>query len=67
MGLPDYDFWLLDSRTGVKFSFDDEENMLGVEIIEDPATVLAACQTRDAAWHYAVPTIEFQTQLPSTV
>ncbi|MGW2027483.1 DUF6879 family protein [Streptomyces decoyicus] len=26
IGLPDYDFWLLDSRTVVKFSFDDEEH-----------------------------------------
>ncbi|MER5972128.1 DUF6879 family protein [Streptomyces sp. NPDC002055] len=67
IGLPDYDFWLFDSRTVVKFSFDDEGNNLGVEVIEDAATVLAACQIRDVAWHYAVPTIEFQTQLRSTV
>ncbi|MGP3983371.1 DUF6879 family protein [Streptomyces sp. KR80] len=65
--LPDYDFWLFDSRSLVKFAIDGEGNTLGVELIEDPAQVLAACQARDAAWHYAVPTTDFQAQVPSTV
>jgi hypothetical protein len=67
LGLPSYDFWLFDSRTLAKFHIDQEGVTLGVEVIEDPAQVLAACQARDAAWHYAVPTVEFQAQIPSAV
>jgi hypothetical protein len=67
LGLPDFDFWLFDSRLMVRFEFDDEDTTLGVHVIEDPAEVLAACQARDAAWHYAVRTEEFQRQVRSTV
>jgi hypothetical protein len=67
IGLPAYDFWLFDSRTLVKFAIDQEGVTLGVELTEDPAQVLAACQARDAAWHFAAPTLEFQAQVPSTV
>ncbi|MFI2209612.1 DUF6879 family protein [Streptomyces sp. NPDC020141] len=51
--LPDFDFWLFDSRVLVRFAFDQEDTTLGVYVIEDPAEVLAACQARDTAWHYA--------------
>ncbi|MFG2721030.1 DUF6879 family protein [Streptomyces sp. NPDC048416] len=67
LGLPAWDFWLFDSRTLVRFAFDDEDNTLGVIISEDPAEVLAACQARDKAWHYATRTGEFQRQVRSTV
>ncbi|MEU8886662.1 DUF6879 family protein [Streptomyces sp. NPDC048442] len=53
LSLPDYDFWLFDSRTVVRFVFDDEDVTLGVVVSEDPAEVAAACQARDAAWHHA--------------
>ncbi|MGW3669386.1 DUF6879 family protein [Streptomyces sp. NPDC005141] len=67
LGLPDFDFWLLDSRLLLRFEFDDADTTLGVHIIKDPADVLAACQARDAAWHYAVRTAEFQRRVRSTV
>ncbi|WP_414168747.1 DUF6879 family protein [Streptoverticillium reticulum] len=67
LGLPDYDFWLFDSRTVVRFVIDDQGNTLGVRVLEDPHSVVRACQARDAAWHYAVATAEFQAQVPSTV
>jgi hypothetical protein len=51
----------------VKFHIDEQGVTLGVERVEDPAQVLAACQARDAAWHYAVPTVEFQAQVPSAM
>lgn len=51
--LPDVDFWLFDSRILARFAFDEEDVTLGVYLTEDPAEVLAACQARDAAWHYA--------------
>ncbi|MEV6720721.1 DUF6879 family protein [Streptomyces xanthochromogenes] len=67
LGLPDWDFWLFDSRTLVRFVFDDEDNTLGVIVSEDPPEVLAACQARDKAWHYATRTEEFQRQVRSSV
>ncbi|MEV3967698.1 DUF6879 family protein [Streptomyces sp. NPDC050698] len=67
LGLPDFDFWLIDSRTLLRLVFDDEDTTLGVVVSEDPADVLAACQARDAAWHFAVPAAEFARQVPSTV
>ncbi|MFJ6723382.1 DUF6879 family protein [Streptomyces sp. NPDC091281] len=57
--LPDYDFWLFDSRLLARFAFDDTDTTLGVHVTEDPAQVLAACQARDAAWHHAVPAAQF--------
>ncbi|GHI07400.1 hypothetical protein AQI88_20565 [Streptomyces cellostaticus] len=65
--LPDYDFWLFDSKILARFAFDNEDTTLGVYVTEDPADVLAACQARDAAWHHAVRTEEFARRVRSTV
>ncbi|MEV0982169.1 DUF6879 family protein [Streptomyces sp. NPDC049915] len=63
--LPDYDFWLFDSRIVARFAFDEDDATLGVYVTEDPAEVLAACQARDAAWHHAVPTAQFEKRVAS--
>ncbi len=65
IGLPDFDFWLFDSRTLVKFVIDNEGVTLGVQVLEDAESVVQACQARAAALHFAVPTSEFQAQVPS--
>ncbi|MGW4784873.1 DUF6879 family protein [Streptomyces sp. NPDC004230] len=65
--LPDYDFWLFDSRVLVRFAFDENDTTLGVYVTEDPAEVLAACQARDAAWHHAIRTEDFARRVRSTV
>ncbi|MFC8365579.1 DUF6879 family protein [Streptomyces griseorubiginosus] len=65
--LPDFDFWLIDSRTLARFAFDEDDTTLGVYVTQDPAEVLAACQARDAAWHHAVPAAEFAERVRSTV
>lgn len=62
-GIPDGDYWMFDSRTVARFHFDGLATE-GVELIEDPAAVLACCQIRDAAWHHALPWKEF-TQVDS--
>ncbi|MFE6931735.1 DUF6879 family protein [Streptomyces sp. NPDC057699] len=67
LGLPDHDFWLFDSRLVARFVFDDEDTTLGVILSEDAADVAAACQARDAAWHYATVTAEFARTVTSTV
>ncbi|MEU6504869.1 DUF6879 family protein [Streptomyces sp. NPDC046942] len=65
--LPDFDFWLFDSKILARFAFDEDDTTLGVYVTEDPAEVLSACQARDAAWHHAVPTQEFARGVASTV
>ncbi|MFJ6212122.1 DUF6879 family protein [Streptomyces sp. NPDC092296] len=64
--LPMVDFWLFDSRTVGRFNFDGDRS-LGMELTDDPAEVLRACQVRDAAWHYAIPYADFRTRVPSPV
>lgn len=51
VGLPDYDYWLFDSRKLVRMHFDPDENFLGGEIIEDPSEIVKHNYWRDAAWH----------------
>lgn len=53
-GLPDYDYWLFDSRKLVRMHFDQDETFLGGEIIADPTVIVKHNYWRDAAWHYAV-------------
>jgi hypothetical protein len=67
LGLPDFDFWLIDSRTLLRFVFDEQDTTVGVVVCEDPAEVLTACQVRDAAWHHAVPAAEFAERVRSTM
>jgi hypothetical protein len=64
--LPGFDFWLFDSRTLVRMHIDTTDTTVGVELIEDPAEVLAACQARDAASRVAVPTAEVWAQVRSS-
>ncbi|MEU8749730.1 DUF6879 family protein [Streptomyces chartreusis] len=67
LGLPDFDFWLIDSRTVLRFVFDEQDTTMGVIVSEDPAEVLAACQARDAAWHHAVTAAEFAERVRSNM
>ncbi|WP_329448893.1 hypothetical protein OG906_38175 (plasmid) [Streptomyces sp. NBC_01426] len=64
--LPDYDFWLFDSRTLVRFYIDEQDVTTGVEVIDDPADVLAACRARDRAWPLASPSTEVWTRVRSS-
>ncbi|MBT8226001.1 MAG: hypothetical protein KJO75_10970 [Dactylosporangium sp.] len=57
--LPDYDYWLFDSRKLVRMHFDEAEDFLGGEIIEDPATIVRHNYWRDAAWHRAARRDDF--------
>ncbi|MCB5166038.1 hypothetical protein LG634_14480 [Streptomyces bambusae] len=65
--LPDFDFWLFDSRTLVRFHIDADDTTTGVEVITDPAEVLAACRARDRAWPLATPSGEVWAQVRSSV
>lgn len=60
--LPDHDYWLFDSRKLVRMHFDDDENFLGGEIIDDPAVIVEHGYRRDAAWHRAIRRDDFATE-----
>lgn len=65
LGLPDFDFWLFDSRVLARFNWSDATRRM--ELTTDAEEVLAACQARDAAWHYATRYEEFVAQVRSGV
>ncbi|WP_342781575.1 DUF6879 family protein [Amycolatopsis rhizosphaerae] len=57
--LPNYDYWLFDSRLLVRMHFDQDETFLGGEVIEDPAAIVQHNYWRDAAWHKALRREDF--------
>ncbi len=58
-GLPDHDYWLLDSSRLYIVRFTDTDELLGAEPVDDPATIIQHGFWRDAAWHHAIPHREF--------
>jgi hypothetical protein len=63
LGLPAEDFWIFDSRLVALLNFDNADNLVGVELITEPAAVLRYAMTRDAALHHAIPYEEFAARL----
>jgi hypothetical protein len=59
LGLPSEDYWLFDSRQAAILRFNDENRLLGAELVDDPAMVVQRCYWRDAAWHHAVRRSEY--------
>ena len=57
--LPAEDFWIFDSRLVAMLHFDDEDNLMTVELITEPAEVVRYAIVRDAAMHHAVPYDQF--------
>ena len=57
--LPQYDYWLFDSRKLVKMLFGDDDRFVGGEVIEAPAVIVEHNYWRDAAKHHAVTRDEF--------
>ncbi|GAB7181504.1 hypothetical protein ATKI12_1335 [Kitasatospora sp. Ki12] len=67
LDLPAEDAWVFDSRVIALLHFNTEDEITEIELISDPVQVARACQVRDAAWHYAVPSREFAAGVPSDV
>ncbi|GAA3149141.1 hypothetical protein GCM10010521_40710 [Streptomyces rameus] len=61
--LPAEDFWLFDSRLVALLRFDDDDQLVDVELITEPAEVVRYSVIRDAAWHHAVPYKDFAAGL----
>jgi hypothetical protein len=59
LDLPEHDFWLIDSTRLAILRFGEDDQMLGAEVHEDPATVVKHCYYRDVAWRYAIPFAEY--------
>jgi hypothetical protein len=60
--LPDYDYWLFDSRLLVRMHFDDARDFVGGEVVDDPAAIVQHNYWRDAAWHLSVPRSDVATE-----
>ncbi|SRR6266498_662670 len=58
-GLPDHDYWLLDSSRLYIVRFTDTDELLGAEPVDDQATIIQHGFWRDAAWRHAIPHREF--------
>ncbi|MFI8907920.1 DUF6879 family protein [Streptomyces albidoflavus] len=58
-GLPAEDFWIFDSRLVALLHFDDNDNIVNIELITEPAEVVRYAIVRDAAMHHAVPFGQF--------
>jgi hypothetical protein len=61
-GLPDYDYWLFDSRKLGVMRFDEGDRFRGMEIIDDPSVIVQHNYWRDAARHHAVRRDDFGTE-----
>jgi hypothetical protein len=63
-GLPEHDYWLLDSSRLIVMRFDEADRLIGGELVEDPAQIVQANYWRDVAWHKAVPRDDFASEPP---
>ncbi|RDG37239.1 DUF6879 family protein [Streptomyces corynorhini] len=64
--LPAEDFWIFDSRLVALLHFDDEDNLLNIELVTEPAEVVRYAVARDAAMYDALPFDQFAAQVCAT-
>jgi hypothetical protein len=64
--LPEEDFWIFDSRIVAKLNFTADDELVDVELITEPAEVVARSLIRDAAWHHAAPYETFAAALAAS-
>lgn len=57
--LPNYDYWLFDSRLVARMYFAEDDTFVSFELIKDPRVVVELNYQRDAAWHHALTRDEF--------
>ncbi|MGW4792615.1 DUF6879 family protein [Nonomuraea sp. NPDC004297] len=62
LDLPGHDFWLIDSMMLLILRFDDDDKLLGADVVTDPAVVVKHCYYRDVAQHHAIPWREYTKQ-----
>ncbi|NUV63461.1 DUF6879 family protein [Streptomyces sp. CAI-85] len=64
--LPAVDFWLFDDRRALILHFDDADEYLGAELVEDPAKITEFCRIRDDSWPRAIRRRDLAGQVAST-
>lgn len=57
--VPSDDFWLIDSSELWSQRYDQRGTWLGVDLVPDPARIVQACRTRDAALHHSLPWADY--------
>lgn len=62
LDLPEYDYWLLDAHKMCILRHDEQDVLLGADVITDPATVVEHCHFREIARHHATPRSEYISQ-----
>lgn len=60
---PPHDAWLFDDERVAVLHFDDEDHLLGAELLDDPTTVEGHQVWRDIAWKASVSRDEFLRSL----
>jgi len=65
LGLPEYDFWLIDAKQMCILRHDEHDVLLGADVITDPAAVVEHCHYREIARHYATPRADYISQYTS--
>lgn len=59
LGMPEYDFYLLDDNRVVILNFDDSLALTGADVLDDDDTVRLHQAHRDRVWQHAVPHHEY--------
>jgi hypothetical protein len=59
LGMPDYDFYILDDDRLVILRFDDDTVLLGADVTDDPDAVARHQEWRSLVWRHAVPHREY--------
>ncbi|GHE65270.1 hypothetical protein GCM10018785_37650 [Streptomyces longispororuber] len=63
VNLPDEDFWIFDSHIVALCLWGGDDDLVGAELISEPARVNQYNRLRDIALHYATPYREFVAQM----
>lgn len=59
LGLPDYDFYLLDTDRVAVLRFDEATELLGIDVEDEPGTVRRHQAWRDLVWPLATPHADY--------
>ncbi|MBW8738041.1 MAG: hypothetical protein JF621_13245 [Streptomyces turgidiscabies] len=65
--LPAVDFWLFDDRHALVLHFDNADEYLGAELVEEPLRIGEFRRIRDVAWPHAIRRTDFVAQVASRV
>jgi len=59
LGPPNEDYWIFDANVAAIINFDEDDNFVSHELVDDPAEIVTRLHHFDAAWCYSVSREEF--------